>query len=339
MESRVLNFTHDMPTRCSLEPPLRMILWAGDGMHNGVTDIERLPNFDIYVCMGYPSTLQPNIDYLYNRIEPGVICIIDVSSHDQMQRFIKEFAGRITTIDADYHGNTPRMLPEYYYTLLANGGTAYNVEGINSMMVYMADYKNALEVFGPILPDTLKAERRYTPQMIQLAKDNDLSVDFAWTSPDLKDPYYDDIRKGQANYAAFRESLNPNHHDAYKFNEKNLEEYWSSLAPELLTFNYNRAILQNPALKNILEPYFDRFNIYLTSKLIREVDDVDEFRQQILTLEQIQKLYKISSYARKFTGFSKHISTYHDLRYNGGPVKYGVWLRKVELQPENTQPY
>ena len=338
MESRVLNFTYDIPMKCNLEPPLRMILWAGDGMHDGVTDIERLRNFDIYVCMGYPSTLQPNIDYLYNRAEPGVICIVDVSSVEQMQRFIKEFAGRISTIDADYHGNTPRMKPEYYSALLANGGRAYNVEGINSMMIYMADYTNALEVFAPILPDNLKAERRFTPQMVQLAKDNDLPVDFAWTSPDLKDPYYNDIRKGQESYSAYKQALNPNHLVIYKFNDTTLEEYWSELSSDFLTFNYTRAVTHNPALKDILEPYFGRFRVYITSKVMREVDDLDEFIKQVLTLEEIQKLYKLSQYARKFTGFSQHISTYHDLRYDGGPVKYSMWLTKVG-HDENTSPY
>jgi len=335
MESRVMNFTHDIPAKCFLEPPLRMILWAGDGMHNGVTDIERLPNFDIYVCMGYPSTLQPNIDYLYKRSRPGVICIIDVSCDNQMQRFIKEFAGRITTIDADYHGNTPTMEPEYYYALLAHGGRAYNVEGISSMMIYMADYTNALELFAPILPCELKAERRYTPQMIQLAKDNNMPVDFAWTSPDIKHAYYDDIRRSQANYAAYRLRLNPNHNSIYKFNETNLEEYWSEFQPEVLTFSYTRAIIQNPSLETILEPYMNRFKAYVTAKVEAEVDSRDEFKEQSLPFERVQKLYTLSRYARKFSQFSPHISSYHDLRYEGGPLVYGMWLTKVILN-ENT---
>jgi hypothetical protein len=338
MESRVLNFTHDIPESCALEPPLRMILWAGDCVHNGITDIERLPNFDVYVCMGYSPTLQPNIEYLYNRDQPGVICIVDVSSDDQMQRLIKEFAGRVTTIDSDYHGNTPKMKPEYYYALLANGGRAYNVEGISGMMVYAGDYANALELFAPILPHDLRAERRYTPQMVQLAKDNNLCVDFAWTSPDLKDPYYDTIRQGQANYAAYREKLNPNHMNIYKFTEANLEEYWSDLAPEVLTFNYVRAILHNPAIEAILEPHIDRFKAYLTAKVEWVVDDRDEFREQALPFEKIQKLYTLSQYARKFSGFSPHISTYRDLRYNGGPIVYGLWVTKVVLD-ENNLPY
>jgi len=330
-----MNFIHDIPAKCFLEPPLRMILWAGDGMHNGVTDIERLPNFDVYVCMGYPSTLQPNIDYLYKRAEPGVICIVDVSCHNQMQRFIKEFAGRVTTIDADYHGNTPTMLPEYYYAILANGGKAYNVEGINSMIIYMADYTNALELFAPILPCELKAERRYTPQMVQLAKDNNMPVDFAWTSPDIKHAYYDDIRRGQANYAAHRARLNPNHLTLYNFSEANLEEYWSGLAPEILTFNYKRLSSYSPTLVSIIEPYMDRFKAYLTAKVEWEVDDREELKEQALCFEKIQKLYTLSRYARKFSGFSQHISSYHDLRYESGPLVYGMWLTKVSLN-ENT---
>jgi len=338
MESRVLNFTHDIPQRCTIDPPLRMILWAGDCVHNGITDVERLPIFDVYVCMGYSPTLQPNIEFLYKRERPGVICIVDVSSDAQMQRFIKEFAGRITTIDADYHGNTPKMKPEYYRALLAHGGKAYNIEGISSLIMYAGDYVNALEVFAPILPYDLRCERRYTPQMVQLAKDNNLCVDFAWTSPDLKHTYYDDIRKGQTNYAAYRARLNPNHNDIYKFSEKTLEEYWSDLAPEVLTFNYKRALLHRPAIEQIIEPYMERFKAYLTAKVEWEVDSKEEFKEQALSFERIQKLYSISRYARNFTEFSPHISTYHDLRYNGGPIAYGLWVTKVVLN-ENNLPY
>lgn len=335
MESRVLNFTYDIPKKCNLEPPLRMILWAGDCVHNGVTDIERLPNFDVYVCMGYSPTLQPNIDYLYKREQPGVICIVNVSSDEQMQRFIKEFAGRVTTIDSDYHGNTPKMKPEYYYALLAHGGRAYNVEGINGLMIYAGDYVNALEVFAPILPYNLRCERRYTPQMVQLAKDNNLCVDFAWTSPDLKDPYYDNIRRGQTNYAAYRESLNPNHLCLHKFTEANLEEYWSELAVEILTFNYARAISHSPVIESIIEPYMARFKAYLTARVELKVDNKEEFKEQALSFEKIKNLYTLSCYARNFTGFSPHISTYEDLRYSGSPVTYGLWLTKVNLSENN----
>ena len=331
MESRVLNFTHDIPIKCSLEPPLRMILWAGDCMHNGVTDIERLPNFDVYVCIAYSSALQQNINYLNNRERPGIICIVDVNSDEQMQHFIKEFAGRVTTIDADYHGNTPTMKPEYYHALLAPGGEAYNVEGINSLIMFMGDYINALELFAPILPYELRNARRYTSTMIQLAKDNDLQVDFAWTSPDLKDPYYDAIREAQENYSTYRKTLNPNHISLWNFNKDNLEEYWSHLSPLILSFNYKRAITHDPSLESVIEPYIDRFKKYLIERIELNVDIMEEFREQQQSLEQVQKLYTTYKYARNFTGFSSHISGYRDLRYNGGPLVYNLWLKKNNM--------
>jgi hypothetical protein len=334
MESRVIDFTHgktDISLMCNLVDPLRMILWAGDCVHDGITDIERLPNFDVYVCYGYPQMLQANVDYLNQRAEPGVICIIDVTSDEQMQDFISKFAGRITTIDADYHGNTPRLNPEYYHALLADGGKAYNVEGINSLVVVLGDYVNALEAFSPILPYKLFCERRYCPLMVELAKDNSLEVDFAWTSPDLKQPYYDNIRESQAAYTKYRQALNPNHLVFNKFNEKNLEEYWSDLAPDVLTFNYRRAIHHNPDLEQIIEPYMDRFKAFLVWRLERKVDSVEEFREQGLTIEDIQRLYKLSQYARDFKGFSVHFANYRDLRYTGGPTVYGMWLTRIDL--------
>jgi hypothetical protein len=174
--------------------------------------------------------------------------------------------------------------------------------------------------------------------MVQLAKDNNLCVDFTWTSPDLKHPYYDDIRKGQANYAAYRERLNPNHNNIHKFSEGNLEEYWSDVAPEILAFNYKRALLHSSAIESIIEPYMIRFKTYLTRKVELEVDNREEFKEQALSFERIQKLYTLSRYARNFTGFSPHISSYHDLRYNGGPIAYGLWITRVILN-ENNLPY
>jgi hypothetical protein len=331
MGSTVLNFSLNNTEKCTLEDPLRMILWAGDCINNGQTDIERLPNFDVYVSIGISQTLKANIDYLYTRNQPGVICIVDTNSDEQMQRFIKEFAGRITTIDADYHGNTPSMKPEYYHALLAPGGEAYNVEKISSLIMFIGDYINALELFAPILPRKLRDERRYTTTIIQLAKDNDLQVDFAWTSPELKASYYDEIRQAQENYSKYRKSLNPNHIILLNFTESNLEEYWSHLSPIILGFNYRRAISHNPFLEEIIEPYIDRFKTYLTKKLERNVDSVEEFTEQNLRLEQLQKLYTSIQYSQNFTGFSVHISKYRDLRYNGGPVVYNMWFRKISL--------
>uniref|UniRef100_A0A6C0AN04 Uncharacterized protein n=1 Tax=viral metagenome TaxID=1070528 RepID=A0A6C0AN04_9ZZZZ len=330
MESRVLNFTLDISTKCNLQEPLRMILWAGDCVNNGLTDIERLPNFDVYVCFGFTHALQPNIDFIYKREQPGVICIVDTTSDEQMQRFIKEFRGRVTTIDADYHGNTPTMKPEYYYALLAEGGEAYNVHGINSLQMYMGDYINTLEIFAPLLPREFNERRRFTADMIQLAKDNDLQVDMAWTSPDLEDNYYESIRENQKIFSKYRKSLNPNHNLVTQFNESTIEQYWSELEYDVLKCNIPMALKEHASLEGLISKYLPRFKDYISSRIERQVDDIEEYKSMNLTLEQIQQLMP-SKHALKFTGFSSHISSYRDLRYNGGPLVYSQWFRKVTI--------
>ena len=323
----MLNFTLDESTKCNLENPLRMILWAGDCVHNGITDIERLPNFDVYICFGFIHTLQANIEYLYNREKPGVICIIDTTSDEQMQRLIKEFKGRITTIDSDYNGNTPTMKPEYYRALLAEGGKAYNVEGINSMHLYMEDFINFLEIFAPILPASLRDKRRYTEEIIQLAKDNGLTVDMAWTSRDLDDPYYDEVRDRQKHFTEYRKRLNPNHISALCFNESTLEDYWSELSIRILTTNFKKALAVCEAKRIPLDSfaiYIDKFKEYLTIRFQELLENLEEFKESNIPFERIQELYKVSRIA--FNGFSLRFGNFRDLRFPGGPVIYGYWF-------------
>jgi len=329
MDKRVINFTLDTDTKCNLENPLRMILWAGDCMHNGITDIERLPNFDVYVCFGFTHTVQANIEYLYKRERPGVICIVDTTSDEQMQRLIKEFRGRITTIDSDYNGNTPIMKPEYYKALLAEGGKAYNVEGINLMHLYMEDYINMLELLAPILPASLRDRRRYTEEMLQLAKDNGITVDMAWTSHDLDDPYYDEVRERQKHYTEYRKRLNPNHISALCFNEFTLEDYWSELSIRILTTNFKKALAVCETKRialDIITIYLNKFKAYLTTRLKALLEDLAEFNDANLPFEKIQELYKISRI--EFNGFNLRYGNFQDLRFPGGPVIYGYWFIK-----------
>jgi len=99
---------------------LRMVLWAGDCVHDTITDVERLPNFDVYLCFGFSQTLPENVDYIYSkRSRPGIICIIDVWAKEQMDRLIEVFRGRFSVIDSDYNGNTPTLPREYYDALLS----------------------------------------------------------------------------------------------------------------------------------------------------------------------------------------------------------------------------
>jgi hypothetical protein len=327
--ARVLNYTHDTPTKLSIEGPLKMILWAGDCVHNGITDVERIPGYDIYLCMGFVNGIQANIDFISKR-DSGHICIIDASSPEQMSRFILDYMGRFSLIDSDYHGNTPRLLPEYYSALLSADGKAYNIEGIGGLCIYRGDYVNALETFGPVLNEKLNAERRYTELMLQLASDNNLPVDMAWTSPDLDQPYYKDIKQWQKNFSENRKSLNPNHVIAIIMGEDRLEEYWSQLSDEIMCFSSLRAehIAKMPLKELIGDTFWNRFCKYLTDKVEKFVGNLSEFREFADDFSKIQHVLKLSTVAKKFDGFTVNYGFYNDMRKHGNPRVYGLWISK-----------
>jgi len=331
MDSCVINYTLDSKVKCLIEGPLKMILWAGDCVHNGITDIERLPDYDIYLCIGFTEWIKENSEFLSKREKPGYICCIDTCSPEQMTEFVKDFMSRFCLIDYDYHGNTPSFKPEYYACLLSSDGKAYNIEGINGLIMYRGDYMNALETFGPILNDTLNNERRYIKPMLDLAKDNKLQVDMAWTSPDLKEQYYDTIRLGQNNFSSKVRSLNPKHDIARMMGEERLEEYWSQLSDEIMVFNKNRA---EHEAKVPLEELFgalrwERFTKYLTQKVEGIVQDISEFKEYTeYDFTRVQRVLKLSIVARAFTGFTINYGFYPDLRKEGHPRTYGLWISK-----------
>lgn len=331
MDTHVMNYTLNTQVKYPIEGPLKLMLWAGDCVHNSITDIERLPGYDIYLCLGFAEGIRENAEFLSKRENPGYICCINTSSPEQMSEFIKDYMGRFSLIDSDYHGNTPRMLPEYYACLLSSEGKAYNLEGINGLIMYRADYMNALETFGPILDNTLNDERRYTKPMLDLAKDNRLPVDMAWTSPDLKDAYYDIIRLGQNNFLRKVRSLNPKHDIARMLGEEKLEEYWSQLSDELMVFNKSRAEYE---AKVSLEELFgalrwERFTKYLTQKvegLVQDISELKEYTEYDFT--RVQRVLRLSIVARAFTGFTVNYGFYNDLRKEGHPRTYGLWISK-----------
>ena len=331
MDSCVINYTLGSSIKCSIEGPLKLMLWAGDCVHNGITDIERLPDYDIYLCIGFTEGIKENAEFLSRREKPGYICSIDHSSPEQMSEFIKDFMSRFSLIDSDYHGNTPKFKPEYYACLLSSDGRAYNIEGINGLIMYRADYMNALETFGPILDDTLNDERRYIKPMLDLAKDNKMPVDMAWTSPDLKDQYYDTIRLGQNTFSSKVRSLNPKHDIARMMDEERLEEYWSQLSDELMVFNKARAEYE---AKVPLEELFgssrwERFTRYLTQKVESIVNDVSEFKEYTeYDFTRVQHILNLSLVAKSFTGFVVNYGFYTDLRKKGHPRTYGLWISK-----------
>jgi hypothetical protein len=197
------------------------------------------------------------------------------------------------------------------------------------MNLYIEDFINLLEIFAPILPASLRDKRRYTEEMIQLAKDNGLTVDMAWTSHDLDDPYYDEVRDRQKHFTEYRKRLNPNHISALCFNEFTIEDYWSELSIRILTTNFKKALAVCEAKRIPLDSfaiYLDKFKEYLSIRFQELLEDVEEYKEANLPFERIQELYKISRIT--INGFSLHYGNFRDLRFPGGPVIYGYWFTK-----------
>jgi len=294
-----MNFTLDNPVEIVPElagrSDLRMVLWAGDCIHNEITDIERLPNFDVYLCFGFSQTLGANIDYIYNRSRPGIICIIDASAKEQMNRFIEVFRGKFSLIDSDYNGNTPTLPREYYDALLSDDGKAFNIKGINGCIMPTENFQNSLELFAPMLSPEDNWRRTWTREIIELAKGNDLSPGSVWTSPDLKDPYYKDIRLGQERLMEWNKNRNPVSGEVWNFSKDNLEEYWKLLPVHILTVEFERSNIYDETFRNYATMCLERFRSFIIEHTVPMIKTPDEFRQNAtnMSIRKLQECYRL----------------------------------------------
>lgn len=320
---RIVDFSQRDIVTIGLEGDLKIILWAGDGIHEGVTDIERLPGFDIYICLGISPGINANVEYIYNRSNPGIICILDVFDKRQMARFVDIFRGRVSMIDADYRGNTPTLPVEYYYELLSEGGKAFNLKGINSLRAPLEDVQNALELFAPVLSSEDSLKRKWTEEMIQLAKDNRLSVGETWSSPDLKDPYYDRIRSKQEELVRFNKDRNPISSQVCKYSEENLYGYWSKLPLHILTVNFEKADVMKMKTKEHLALYIQRFKTFIYNEVMKFVKNTEDFKEYFST-EEFYKIQEIYSLCKEYPGVQFGYIT--DNRREGRT--YGYWIEK-----------
>ena len=248
----------------------KLILWAGDGCHDGASDVERLPGYDLYLCQGYPENLDVNVDYIKTRSRDGCICILDIFNEAQMSAFVNFFAGKISVINSDYNGNTPTLPLAYYKALLKQGGMAYNTIGINCCRFPEEELYNTLEVFAPVLPDSLKPMRHWTKELLELAKSNDLSPSSTWLSPDLKLPYYSGLVARQTSFLQGQKSRNPNFYSICKYNSDSFEEYLSTLPLSTLMANTDYASQWDKTLLKIDTVYIDRFYEYLKKRAMAD---------------------------------------------------------------------
>jgi len=323
----MLNFKQDripqeIPPWLINKPDASLMLWAGDCVHDGVTDIERLPGYDVYLCCGFDG-LAANINV--SKARPTCICIIDVHDQEQLNSFTELFQNKFQTINSDYHGNTPKLPMQAYCDLLKVGGNAYNTEGINSLFFPTIAFRDTIELFAPVLPDYLKPRRKWTKSMLDLARDNELTVEGTWTSPDLVIPYYEEIRKEQTYFDEYRAKRYPSQNFYFMTHTaENIEEYWDTLPECVFLANITRAFIMEGCDTEWADMFIPRLIKYLEKKVeMRMEEDLQHFlafyatrslsnETQLFALQMALKAIALSKEA--LPSLKSSIQFYKDLR-------------------------
>lgn len=318
---------------------LRVMLWAGDCAHGGVPDVQRLPNYDIYVCNGY-TDLQANLDVLPDGAQ---ICLIDINNKEQFMRFVNDFTGKCREIDSDYFGSTPSLSLDTYSILLQQGGSARNIEGIRSGFNPMPRFRLFLELFAPILTPGLKAQREWTPHILKLAEWNSISPSFVYTDYELKNGTYRYFWDEQNAYRDERAALNPKFDEASKYTDATLEEYWGLLANSVLT-NAIHGIFDkfmDSAEKELVESYYPRFQKFLWTRVVNlaynsygnikmhHVNDYvfenSDVKSQIQKCQTVIGLLKTAENCIA-SDMTPTIGYYHDSR-RPSEEAFGLWIK------------
>jgi hypothetical protein len=102
---------------------------AGDLEHGGIPNTQLFHQFDVFFCNAWDinGSLQRNVDYInVHYPDQKVICVVDYTKRDEVEQFIKLFAGCFTLIDG-HGGHTPHFTINELRRLLADGGEAVNI--------------------------------------------------------------------------------------------------------------------------------------------------------------------------------------------------------------------
>jgi len=305
---------------------LRLMLWAGDGEHHGVTDVARLRGYDVFLCMGLnQEILQRNIDRM---VGSQTLCIINIREKEQMTEFCREFAGAFSHIDSDYYGNTPSLPMSYYRFLLSSGGMARNIVGINTLIMAEEDTLNTVELFFPVLDEKTKQRRFWDKSVLALSNRDDLSPGEAWSSSGFSHHYYDYVREAQARFVEWQKRRN----SAWPSYKLTLYEQWESLGADLLSSRISLPIEVQ---------YLEKFSAYLTQKiasileakpmftLVQSAMDEDCYGKDIAAVIRIQQnviKHLMTELPSSLTGM---IGRYIDERYESRPAEFGLTLIRV----------
>ena len=305
---------------------LRLMLWAGDGEHHGVSDVTRLRGYDVFLCMGLQKDiLQRNIDNLFGS---QTLCIINMHEKEQMTEFCREFAGAFSHIDSDYQGNTPTLPMNYYSLLLGSGGVARNIVGINGIIMSNEDMLNTVELFFPVLDEETKQKRFWEKSVLALGKRDEISAGEAWSSPGFSHHHYDYVREAQARFITWQKRRN----SAWPSYKPTLDEQWDSLGADVIASRISLPIA---------EEHLAHFSTYLTKKIASILEAKPNF-----TL--VQSAMNEASYGKDVMGVIriqqnviKHLMTelpssltgmigrYIDDRHESRPAEFGLSLIRL----------
>lgn len=319
----------------SNEKNLRLMLWAGDGKHDGVTDVRRLPGYDIYLCAGWQQSFQDNIDDLTDR---QTLCVLDIHCEKQLALFHYMYDGCFAHIDSDYNGNTPSLPLTDYTSLLQPGGTAYNIEGINGLIMPEENLYGMLELFAPALPYEFQNKRKWCWPVLELSERDDLDPAMVWTSPDLNHPYYAYVKERQKDF----EDQQRRRSAAWPRCEDTLLAQWMKADTKLLLTSLRQHLPTAHAAFDAVLPHLSRFDEFLGNKidemlsikprctLIRPdyENEQKQFCDNILsTVSFKQTVLKLLGINLP-DGLRATIGGYKDGRYRDMRWRYGLRLKK-----------
>jgi hypothetical protein len=318
---------------------LRLMLWAGDGKHDGLTDVRRLPGYDVYLCAGWQQSFQDNCDELTDRQK---LCVLDIHCEKQLALFHYVYDGCFAHIDSDYFGNTPRLPLTDYTTLLQPGGTAYNIDGINGLIMPEENLYGMLELFAPVLPYEFQKQRKWCWPVLELSKRDDLDPAMVWTSPDLNHPYYTYVKDRQKSF----ETEQRRRSAAWPQCEDTLLAQWNKVDSKLLLTSLRQHIPSGQAAFEAVVPHLSRFDEFLRNKIDELLGIKPRFTLVRSDYENEQKGIRdgiISVVCFKQTvlkllgtnlpdGLHARISAYHDGRYRDMRRSFGLWLKKESVQ-------
>ena len=317
------------------------MLWAGDGKHGGVTDIRRLPYYDVYLCAGWQESLQDNINDLN---DDQTLCALDVHNEKHLALFHYLYDGCFAQIDSDYFGNTPTLPITDYTTLLQPEGVAYNIQGINSLSNPEQNLYGMLELFAPILPHDARQQRRWCESVMELSKRDFLDPSMVWTSPDLKHPCYSYVKERQLEF----ENRQRMRSAAWPQYEETLRAQWEKADTKLLLTSLYQHYGTGQAILQIIMPHLSRFDEFLGEKIDELLSIKPRFtlvpddylaKQQTMG-EDILSAVDFKQTVLRLIGISlpdglrATIGFHRDERYPAPKTAYGLSLQKEPAPPQ-----